>query len=56
MQNTEADIQIMKSGHETKSEIQQKSGIPIDKPVNNKKIGFMISQTHPSLGSQEMTS
>lgn len=26
----------MKSDHETKSEIQQKTGIHIDKPVNNK--------------------
>lgn len=56
MQNTEADIQIIKSGHETKREIQQKSGVSNDKTVNNKQLGFMISQRHASLGSQEVTS
>lgn len=36
MQSTKVDIQLLKSEHETKSEIQQKTGMHIDKAVNNK--------------------
>lgn len=54
MQNTEADIQIIKSGHETKREIQQKSGVSNDKTVNNKQLGF--SGTKIYLLSQSLLS
>lgn len=41
MGSTSDDIQIIKSGHEIKSEIQQKHGIHTDTSVNNKnKIRF----------------
>lgn len=57
MQSTEVDIQLLKSEHETKSEIQQKTGKPIDKAVNDEnEIRLHERPEHASLGSQEIIS